>query len=414
MLSSLHSKINFTSLFYYLTILLAFSAPFSWKASRIILILIIITWLIEFNYTKLFTTIKQSKFLTILSLFVIFQLLTQFWTETALSENYSYFRNYFLWLVIPILASSLKKEYPPVLITTFLLAMAISEITAYGMYFELWTIRGHGPEYPSPFIHHTAYSVFMAFTAILLLNRLYSSHYDLKEKLVMAIFFLTVTGNLFISQGRTGQLAFAIAIVVAGMMHFHLRIKTFVLSFLFMATIFTTAYYVSPMFEKRVSVAVNEVKRIGEGDYNSSWGSRAAWIILASEIFKDHPIVGVGIGDDRAVAQTYIDNDRVQFSQHIEEFLPKHHFHNQYLMIIVHGGLIGIILFLGIFYFILRMPIMDQEIKNISILFTVILLVSFIASPFLLIGEVRTLFILFASIFCIASLTEHSTQAKIT
>lgn len=411
MIKNLHSKIDFTSVYYILALLLSFSSPFSWKISRIILILILFIWVIEANYSKVFNTIRHSRLLIVMILFVGLQLLSQTWTQTPLSENYSYFRNYFLWFSIPILVASLERRHLSPLVTAFLSAMAISEFIAYGMYFEFWTIRGHGPEYPSPFIHHTAYSVFMAVTSLILLNRIYSNLYTFKEKILMGVFFITVTGNLFISQGRTGQLAFALAILVAGIIHFRLRLKTIFISLSLIAAVFITAFYASPTFNKRFNYAVYDVSQILDGKYKSSWGNRVVWIMLGYEIMKEHPLLGVGIGDDRAIAKEYIDNERVQVSSFHQNFLPKHHFHNQYLMVIVHTGLIGLVLFLSIFYYLLRLPIENQEIKNISILFVVILLVSFISSPYLLIGEVRTMFMVFTVIFCIAALPSAITNA---
>ncbi len=403
MLSTLYSRIDFGKIYLYLSFLLAFSAPFSWKISRVLLILIILVWFIEADYKKLFQGIRQSKFLTFLTFFVSFQLISMFWTETSYAVSHSYFNNYLLWFAVPVLSVSLKREDLSRVITVFLSAMFISEIIAYGMYFELWRVRGHGPEYPSPFMHHGAYSIFMAFTALLLLNRIYSPLYSNKEKIVMGIFFLTISGNLFISLGRIGQIAYAVAILSAGIMHFRLRVKTLLLSTLLIAALFTAAYQMSPMFQHRIEIAKNDIEKIMNGNFSSSWGIRTAYIILGVEIIKDHPIIGVGIGDIRAVTQHYIDNDRVRFSAWVEQFLPKHQFHNQYLMVMVQSGLIGMLLFLAMFYTLFRLPIVDKETKQTSILFGIIFMVAFISNPFLLVNETRTLFILFTSIFAAAS-----------
>ncbi len=409
MLSTLYSRIDFGKIYLYLSFLLAFSVPFSWKISRVLLILIILVWFIEADYKKLFHGIRQSKFLTFLTFFVSFQLISMFWTSTSYADNHSYFNNYLLWFAIPILSVSLKHQDLSRIVTVFLSAMFVSEIIAYGMYFELWRVRGHGPEYPSPFLHHTVYSVLMAFTALVLLNRIYSTLYSNKEKIVMGIFFLTISGNLFISQGRIGQLAYAVAIFVTGIMHFHLRIKTLLLSILFISTIFATAYHVSPMFEKRVKMGISDIEKIASGNLNSSWGIRVAYILLGAEIIKDHPIIGVGISDTKAVAQSYIDNDRVQFSANLERFIPKHHFHNQYLMVMIQSGLIGMLLFLAMFYTLFRLPIADTEMKYTSIIFGIVYMVSFISDPFLMVSQTRTLFILFASIFTAASFSLQKT-----
>jgi len=388
----------------HMTFLFALSVPLSWKISRAILVLIMLVWILSFDYKKLFLKVKNSSFIILMMVFVLYQLCTMLWTSTPLSEEHTYFENYFLWFAIPILSYVLKKEQIPTIITGFLLGMAISEIIAYGMYFEFWTINGQGASYPSPFMHHTAYSVFMAFSAILLINRLYSSDYNYKEKIIMGIFFVTISGNLFISQGRIGQLAFAIAIFTAGIMHFHLRFKTLLFSFILVASIFTAAYYASPMFKERIQMGVNDVKNISAGNLNTSWGIRVAYIILGTEIIKDYPLFGVGIGDMQQIAKIYMDQNRTSLPDVFKASLPKSHFHNQYLMILIQSGVIGLILFLAIFYTLFKLPIENPEIKRASMLFVIILLIVFISDPFLLVNQVRALFLLFASLFCAASL----------
>jgi O-antigen ligase len=296
-MNNLSSKINFENIYYTLSILLAFAAPLSWKAFRLIVILLIVTKIIQFDYKTFFLEIKKSKLLIALLAFLVYQFITFLWTETTYNESYEFIRGLFLWFAIPILALSIKAHHIRHIITAFLFAMAISEFAAYGMYFGFWTINGHGAEYPSPFMYHTSYSIYMAFTAIILLNRLYSQLYNKKEKVIMAFFFMTITGNLFISQGRIGQLAFAFAILIAGLLHFKLRIKTFLISIVAISAIFFTAYHISPMFQKRVQMASKDISKIQEGDLYSSWGIRVAYLIMGTDIIKEHPLLGVGLED---------------------------------------------------------------------------------------------------------------------
>ena len=343
-------------------------------------------------------------------IFVLYQLLSMLWTQTSYDESHAYFKVYLLWFAIPILALSLKKTHLKNIITIFLYAMVINEILAYGMYFEFWPINGRGADYPSPFMHHTGYSIFMAFTAVILLNRLYSDLYNIKEKIIMGLFFITVSGNLFISQGRIGQLAFAIAIFVAGILHFKLRIKTLLFSILIVSSIFTVAYQTSPMFEQRVQKGINDVNKIKEGNLHSSWGIRLAYIIVGTEIIKDHPLFGVGLEDTKTEAKKYFETTQLNLPQYIKENMQKMHFHNQYLMVTLQSGFIGLFLFLTMFFYLLKLPIEDVELKRLSILFTTILLVGFISDPFIMSGDVKSLFLLFTSIFVAASIPNNTKE----
>jgi len=398
---------NFEKIFYGLSMLLAFVAPVSWKAYRLLLILIITTKIIQFDYKNFLSKIRSSKFLIALLSFLFYQFITFLWTETSYHDSHEFIRGYFLWFAIPILALSIKILHIRNIITAYLLAMAISEVIAYGMYFGFWTINGHGSDYPSPFMHHTSYSIFMAFTAIILLNRIYSHLYTNKEKIIMAIFFVTVTGNLFISQGRIGQLALALAIFIAGILHFKLKLKTLLISIFTISAIFFTAYHISPMFQKRVYMASNDIKKIKEGNLDSSWGIRIAYLMMGSDIIREQPIFGVGIEDTKAVALEYIKENPRHFPDGVINFMKRsHHFHNQYLMTTLQGGIVGLILFIIMFYYLLTLPIADQELKRLSILFTSIFLVAFISDPFMMYDETRALFILFVVLFVAASIPD--------
>lgn len=405
MIKQLFSQINFKNLFYYLSLLLAFMAPLSWKISRFIIITLIISKIIQVDFAKLFQDIKQSKFLIVLLIFISYQFLTLLWTETSYHESHIFIRSYLLWFVIPILVNILDITMVKKLITSFLFGMAVSEIIAYGMYFNLWTIHGHGSDYPSPFMHHTSYSIFMAFTATILLNRLYASSYTLKEKMVMGLFFTTVTGNLFISQGRIGQLAFAIAILVTTLLHFKLRIKTLITSIVIITAIFSTAYQVSPMFQQRLNMATQDVKKIKKGDLNSSWGIRIAYLILGGNIIKDNLVFGVGLEDTKKEALQYLKNNPYNFPKDVIDFMHcSYHFHNQFLMTTLQGGLISLFLLLTLFYYLFTLPIKDLELKRLNILFGTVFLVASISDPFLMYEQTRALFLLFSSLFVVASI----------
>lgn len=91
-----------------------------------------------------------------------------------------FIRLYGYWIVIIIIATSLKKEYISAVITSFT-RMFVSEIIAYGVFFELWEFGKATKENPSPFMMHIDYSIFLAFTLMLLFNRIISKIIVLKR-----------------------------------------------------------------------------------------------------------------------------------------------------------------------------------------------------------------------------------------
>jgi len=113
--------------------------------------------------------LKNSSFALSLILFIFFTILSLLWTEN-LKEGLNTKLLYIQWFAIFAIALNVRKEQIPTIISAFIAGMLVSELLSYGMFFELWTIKGHGREYPSPFMMHIDYSIFLAFTAIILVN----------------------------------------------------------------------------------------------------------------------------------------------------------------------------------------------------------------------------------------------------
>lgn len=162
------------------------------------------------------------------------------------------------------------------------------------------------------------------------------------------------------------------------------------------------------MFQHRIQLAGNDIAKIARGDLNSSWGTRVAYLIMGADIIKTHPLFGVGIEDTKAEALEYLKSNPHQFPPEVVGFMhTSHHFHNQYLMVVLQGGIIGLILFILMFYYLTRLPIQDPELKRLSLLFVTIFLVAFISDPLMSYEQTRALFLLFVSLFIAASIPDR-------
>jgi len=403
MVSALRSKIDFEKAFYYSLLLFAFMMPLSRAANSFLVFLLIALLLLQGDYKKHYELLKSSALAKAVLLFIGFTTLSLLWTED-LALGLSFKRLYWQWFAIFAIALSVRKEQILTVISAFILGMVVSEILSYGMFFELWTIKGHGKEYPSPFMMHIDYSVFLAFTAIILLNRLLAKRYSVKEKLLILFFFLTITGNLFINEGRTGQLSLLVGIFATVFIHFKVNLKSVAIALLLIVLIFTAAYNVSEKFQIRVHAAQNDIERISKGDMDSSWGYRVAMYYVAADIVRENPLLGVGVGDYKNASREALAINDHGFSPAFKEFLPENHFHNQYLNVLVQGGMIGLFLMLAIFYQFLRLSISDPELKELSLLIVVVMLTAFVAEPLWLKQFTNMLFILFTGLFLGASL----------
>lgn len=401
------NKINFQRIYHYLLLIFAFTLPLSRAADSIAVALLLLLLLLQGDYKRQFARLQESPFAMAILAFIMYTVLSLLWTEN-LKTGLNGQLLYLYWIAIFSIALNIKKKDIHLIIKAFILGMVVSEILSYGMFFNLWEINGHGKEYPSPFMMHIDYSIFLAFTAIILLNRLLSERYTKKEKTILLFFFLTICGNLFMNDGRTGQLALAVAIFAVVFIHFKLTLKSFLLSIVLFMAIFLIAFNISDKFHTRILNAQQDIVKIKEGIFASSLGERVAMYTVAADIVKENPLVGVGVGDFKDAAASALKKNNHGFSKTVVDFIPKHHFHSQYLNVLVQGGFIALGLLLLLFYRFAKLPIADPELKELSQLIVVLFLVGFLPEPLFLKQFTNTLFILFTGLFLGASLQEKT------
>lgn len=392
-------KIDYSKAIYFSVVAFAFILPLSRAAISFFVLLLPFLWLMEGELKTKLEMVKSNKVL--LSLVILFFLIlaSVFWSEnTSLALRQLRLNSYLL--SIFVIATSIKKEQISTIISAFLLGMFISEVIAYGVFFELWTFKEATVENPSPFMMHIDYSVFMAFTSILLLNRLFAKRYDLKEKIIYLFFFLTVTGNLFLAIGRTGQVAFIVAVFVMSIIHYRISIKSVVASFLVLFVVFASAYSFSDTFRVRADAGIKDIKGISQMNLNSSWGIRVAYYMTTYDILKTSPLFGVGAGDFEEETIKILQSKKYDFlSDETRKFMADFHPHSQYLFVALQMGLVGLMLFIYLIYQILRLKISDPEIKELSILFVTVFFVACNAEPLLSKQFTIALFILFVGLF---------------
>lgn len=395
-------KLSIERIFYYSTLIFAFSLPISRAAVSFSIVWFIILFLIQNEYRRTWAQIKNNHVFCAMGAFLGFLALSLIWTEN-ISDGFNQIRLYSYWIIIPILAINLKREWLPTIITAFLLGMFLSEIIAYGIYFEWWTFKDRTPQYPSPFMSHIHYSIFLAFTSIILLTRLLSKRYAWHTKLPLLLFFLTATGNLMFSTGRTGQIAFFIALGVAVIIHFRFTFKAFFVISILSITLFTAAYTQVDLFKNRANQALRDIQILQNGNYSSSLGWRAAFWIITYDIIREHPLVGVGIGDYRSAAISALNSNNHNFNIRTIEWCKSTHFHNQYLMILAQTGLIGFGLMLWLIIELFKLKIDDPELNEYKIIGLTVFSVGSIAEPLWILQFPIILFVFIVSLSIAAS-----------
>lgn len=354
-----------TKMINYLIILYALMIPLSLDMLRTTAILMTIFWIREGNFTKKLSSIKKQPLFISIFLLICLLLLSLMWTDSEnLRTGIKYIKRF--WFLIPaiVIYTSIDKKNIPIVLSAFLLAMFISEIVSYGIFFEIIHWNGLSAKDPTPFMHHTLYSIFLALTAGILLNRLFTA-ISLTYKIIYVLFFLTVTANLFINSGRTGQFLFFLVLIAVIISHYKINLKSIGLVIILSFIIPYLAFTFSPNFHQRMLQTYNNLTHIS---YTTSIGSRIGLITVAKDIFLEHPLMGVGVGD-HLTEKTKMVEAKYPDRLYVEELV---HYHNQYAEFLVIAGIFGLLSYLMILITLARTPIKHNEMKTIKILFILI------------------------------------------
>jgi len=207
----------------YIIVLYAFFIPLSLDMIRIFAPLIIILWFVQGEVKSKIALIKKESFFLSIGVLLFILLLSLLWTDIDnIKFGIKYITRY--WYLLPMFAiyTSIDKKFIPITLSAFLAGMFIGELVSYSIFFEFIHIEGINHKDPSPFMHHTLYSVFLVFTAGILLNRMITSE-SIKHNIIYGIFFTTITANLFINSGRTGQFLFLFVLVSVLLGHYKIQ-----------------------------------------------------------------------------------------------------------------------------------------------------------------------------------------------
>lgn len=359
-------KIDIDTVANRLLVLYAFFLSFSKESYEFILSLLVILFIVRGDYKNHLQQALSNSVVLAFFLYFLLHIIGLLWTNDYVGGvRYIEQMRYFL---LPIfVVTFLKYEYIGRVLSAFLLGMLVCEIYSYGLFFELLpNTRWGSPDYPNPFTTHINYSMLLAFTSILLLQKIFQDRSVSRlSKVFYILFFTTVTFNLFITGGRSGQVVFLLSvflmIYLAYQKHF---VKVAALGLFITGAVLVVAFNFSEMFQKRMDYALYDIRQTLKGDYSHSWGQRVASVIVSADIIKESPLLGHGTQGHIDVFTDKLKHEFEQFENIIHYYK---HVHNQYLNVMLQFGVIGLLVMLNIFYRIGRYRQPDPYIRNIQL-----------------------------------------------
>lgn len=232
-------------------------------------------------------------------------------------------------------------------------------------------------------MHATYMSIQVAFAFLIVLNLFMNSKSGYKQKLLYIFWLSFLLLSIVCLTVKMVILAFLVSVI--GFLLIKIPFKTAVVTIsaiVIVLFILINAFSKQTWFNERTQfIPENLNKEYTDSPENEdgSWGSINLRIALAKnalEIFKDNPVIGVGIGDGKETRlKTYKKNS---FYYALNEEFNEH---NQYLNILVTIGILGLI----IFFLILAIPAWQSINSNDALYlgFIILICISFLGENYL-------------------------------
>ena len=379
----------------FLLIILAFLMPLTVFGANVIIVVICLLWLFSGNYKSKFYQIINNRLMLASIVFFCLHVVGLIWTEDLTWGLHIVHKMWYFLLLLPALFTIVRKDYIKHYISAFLLAIALTEICSYLVWFEIVEpFKNATVENPTPFMNHISYNPILSFAIYLVLHELFFNKKITNFIFSLYSFFaISMTVNMFITGGRAGQVAF---FVMLSILIFQVldkqRISAFITILIVIPTIFLTAYQTSDLFQKRVDIAAKALVQYSNED-RSAVGIRINYVINSWQVMKKNPIIGIGTGD---FPTEYSKINKINSPMMPDSENP----HNMYILVLMQLGLVGLFSLLSIFYYQIQYSYNSSSkfIRDVGITLPILFLVLMWSDSYLL-GHFTTLMYIFFSAF---------------
>jgi len=372
-----------------LLVLFAFALPLSTSAGSILAILLVLTWLISGKMDIKFREIFHNPIAIAVLLYILLHITGLLWTED-LNFGLEIIKKQWKLLLFPVFLTIVKKEHTQYYMLAFVAAISIKACKAYLVWMGI-LILPPASIFTTLGTTHVMYNPMLALACyIILQNLLFNINKPVAQVLQIAL-LLFLSCNMFITVGRTGQIAFFILLAVVLFQYFYRLSKVkLLLGLILLPLLVTATYQCSTTFKSRIDLAITETRNHASCEITSV-GLRVWFYKNTFLLIKENWLTGTGTGD--------FPTEYAKINQIHSPALPNtDNPHNQYLLIVSQFGIAGFISLIGIFLSQLVMAFRKRDsLTPLRQAFPIFFLVIMLAESYLMVYGTGFLFSLFSA-----------------
>ena len=278
--------------------------------------------------------------------------------------------------LLPILFFAfIRVEYFKYYVLAFILGAIVNFVWTYLMFFNI--IDNH---YSNLIINQSEHAFLIFLTILSLFYRLVKYEDKLVYKILIIFIILLLSSNVFLLK-KTQIVSYVIVLFVAFIYLYRKDIvKILILSLTFLSIFLIGINFLFPTVKYQLLHELDGVqKAIQKQDFTNSMSARLGIAYYSLKVIEDSPIFGYGTGDHAYEVKKAINNselkniDSKSYDILIGTLITGKHvtLHNTFLQVLVQYGIIGLLIFLNIFYQILKFTRGETNIYSLLIVSSV-------------------------------------------
>jgi len=335
---------------------LAFALPLSTSGRSILALLILAVWLVEGGYREKLRVITTNPVAMAVLLYLALFGVGLLWTE-ELTNGLDVIKKYWKIMLLPVFLTAVRWDLRRTVAGFFLAGMTVAvtmtSLAWLGRLFHyaddtmrLFTWVSHS--------RNIAYNPTLAIAIYLLWHEVAWGRVRGVWRWLLAGLASLMMVNMFITEGRSGQLVF---FVLLGLFIVQLFKKNILRAALLMAVvlplIFALGYQFSPVFHRRMAPIYSQIVQF-HNNPNTSVGLRLLFWQNSWEIIKENPWLGAGTGDFQSAYGEV--NTRQS-----PEIKATDNPHNQYILVLCQLGIAGLAALAAIFAAQIRQAFVQRD-----------------------------------------------------
>lgn len=324
-----------------LAILIGFAIPISTALTNILCPLAILLLIIEGQYKQQFKFLRVHPVAMFALLFVGFMLLGLLYTPVPFTEAGLILDKYREFLYIPIFILFFRDPISRKLgLYAFISAMLLTLVVSYLMAFTGWEIgkgSAQNPEAPYIFKNYITQSLLLALVAYFIAVQAWQERRWILPRVIAVL--LIIYNIMFLSEGRTGYLVLFCLILLFCYQTY--RLRGAIIGSIFLVFLTVLVYQSSEVLKDRIDNMSEGVQAYKQTETDTSIKMRLEFYENSLNLLTEKPIFGHGTGSFSYEYQKLAQD---------KEINPTKNPHNEYLMIGVQWGVIGIALFIALLY----------------------------------------------------------------